>query len=240
MKIQYLAGLLGLSALVVLAYFVVSDQRKKQAQKNALLYQQTFEAYQKGEFEQAAVLIQGHREELVNEPEGCELMISVLAMRRSFEDLRQTAQRCLESGKADGIAQEAFAYSMSELGQNQEAIRWLLSRDDKRDSHERASVALARLYAREFDWSNSRRYFLRAVQNSDIWSIWLSMILKYEKPMLDDATFIADLVTAVTAKPRQFAALEEKLLNVAMTAAIAPAKIEELRQHIARAEASRS
>ncbi len=168
-------------------------------------------SYDEGNFDQTKSLSMGHWPELIQVEDGCELLVSTFAFLKDFDSLWTVSLSCHQAGKGLGISQEALAYAAKSLGRLNEGIQILKEKTNVSQS-DRAVIALAWLYFYKEEFVDAKREFLAAIITSEIWSVWLTQVLRLEA-LMSDIEFVAKLVATISAKERSFPTIEKKLYD---------------------------
>ncbi len=177
------------------------------------LYQRALETYSRNELDKTLQVIGDVEDQFLDMPEGCDLVVSTLAQSRNFSRLESFSKKCIEKGHSSGIAFEGLAASLTQQKKTDEALHYLNQRLVY-GRQERLLTTLANLYLLKKDYKHSRQLFLEVIQNSSIWSTWLSRILKLS-PLVSDSDFIRELSKKVFSKSKKYPLVEKKLLKKA-------------------------
>lgn len=206
------------------------SHRSKVASRNLANYNLVLAAYSDKDFSKAAELLAGKEDGVLEQGEGCELVISVYAEAHKFVELERFARHCISHQRADGISHEGLAYSLTSQGRIEEAIAQLRAEHDKKPHNPRLAVALARVYIMSGSDAEAEKLFLEVIRSEDSWSMWLAEILKQEL-LMKKANFVDQLCQEVLKKDKVFASLEQKLQEAAETLHLAERaqKLEERR-----------
>ena len=174
------------------------------------IYSKSLQAYRKKNYKEAEQLIKNNWQKIAQLSEGCSLLISIHAEAKNFSHLEKVSRYCLEIGqKGDGIVFDGLAASLSSQDKTKEAIK-IFEELTLHHNEERAFIALANLYYLDNEYQKARALYLKVIDSSDIWSAWLSSLLKAPK-VVDDVNFIKSLVKVVLKKEKTFMHVEKKL-----------------------------
>jgi hypothetical protein len=206
LTLTLIAVLLPLSAVGVL---LIKWQMPSTPQGGEL-FKAAFSAYQAKEFSKAGEIISAHRELLVAEPEGCELLISVYAELKELSVLEEISRQCMAQNRADGLAQEGLAFSLSSQGKIAEALSTLEAEHLKKAEVPRISIALARLLVMAGQDERAGDLFIEVIKAEESWSMWFAEALK-QGALLKHANFVEKLGQVVLKQELVFAQLERTL-----------------------------
>ena len=158
-------------------------------------HQRALESYQAGRVQEAMGYLRDV-EQIIIEPEGCELVLSVYAHTRKLAPLERWSRRCLDLGKAIPLAAEALAMSLASVGKSQEAVQIIQSIDPK-DGRVLATLAQLCIYTGQLE--RGRVYLLQALRYGEPWSPWLQRVFSarafYEHP-----PFLGEVVGVLMSK----------------------------------------
>ena len=169
--------------------------------------------YGSGQLEKARSRLDSSLEEVLAQPEGCELALSIYAKQEEYSALYLVASRCLELEKKADLAYEALAFSSLKLEKDKEALD-ILKKELQVSSSDRLLLALGQLTHEQKDFPQSRAYFLHLIKESNMWATWMARLLKF-KSLMQDPVFIDELVLEVSEKKNRSKQSEEKLLMYA-------------------------
>ncbi len=167
-------------------------------------------AYHAKDFVKAGAIIAAQQSKILAEAEGCELIISVYAELANFSALEEVSRSCIATNRAEGIAHEGLAFSLSSQGKIAEALTALEAEQHKKPEVPRIAIALARLLVMSGQEERGGTLFIRVIEKETSWSMWLAEALK-QSALLKQANFVEKLSQVVLKKELVFAQLEEKL-----------------------------
>jgi hypothetical protein len=173
---------------------------------------EALEQYNKKAYKAALGLIEEKYESILEEKEGCELVISVFATSQKIEPTRQAAIKCMELGKAAGMAQEAYAMTMASVGKSEDAIS-KLELEAKKYSNPRIHAALAQLYVFTKDKKSAHKHLLTAISEGKPWSLWFARVFT-SKTFSEDKVFLRNLVPVITKKSDVVVDMEFRLVKL--------------------------
>jgi hypothetical protein len=165
--------------------------------------------YNSGEKDLALKKIKESGEKLTKTTLGCNLVISICAENRKWNQLYTYSKNCLKNTPVPDIAYDGIALSMKEQGQIKEAIKKLKTYNNKND---RLLSALGHLYLYDNDQINAKKTFIKLIQSSNIWSAWFSKVLKM-KDLILQKDFVIDLIKIILEKKDIFPSQEQTLLQ---------------------------
>lgn len=201
--------------LLILALLFVfpKEQKELDSQKQLKLFQSLKSLYEQKKLKEARSKMEPFIEEVLILDEGCDLVISLYADLKVYNFLEQYSTRCIQKGHKSGIAYEGLALSSIALGRQERALK-VLEQELKTKTHDRLLVALAQLSFEQREYHESKKYFLRLIKESSLWSAWIQRIFKF-KDLMDDSSFVEKLSLEATKKEAISQKVEEKLLSYA-------------------------
>ena len=176
------------------------------------LHLDALEKYNKKANKAALALIENDFQNLLEEKEGCELVVSIFASNQQLEPTRQAALKCMELGKGNGIAQEAYAMSMASVGKSADAIDVLLVEAGKY-RNARIHAALAQLFVFEEKKEDAHKHLLKAIEIGKPWSPWFTKS-SHQKPLQRRNVFLRNLVPLILKKENIVVDMEFRLLGI--------------------------
>jgi hypothetical protein len=165
------------------------------------------ELFRNGKNDLAYEKIQGHETQLLKHDSGCELVVSILALKGEHEKLAEISKECLNH--ASGIGYDGLGYALSSLEKRAKAIELLEAERSKPKVHYRLEATLANLYMMDKNTEKARERFLSLVEIADPWSMWVSRILKLE--LSNEKIFLEKLLKILEGKSKRQEAVEETL-----------------------------
>ena len=176
-----------------------------------LWFEQAKSHYYSGAYNQAYGYFKNHEAEFLTLPEGCELMISVVAQLKKLASLERISRNCLAQNTAVPMAAEGIAMALSQLGQAQEAIT-LLKQTAQHHHHARIWAALSQLSLYENQVPDAQQYLAQAIKASEIWSVWLERLLNQTK--LHNPTYLNQITQIIAAKPQVLVEQEQRFMEL--------------------------
>jgi hypothetical protein len=205
----FIAGVIALGILFLSFYteYPLGGEKPKSE-----IHKQALESFNKKAYKEALVLIEKDYEALLEEKEGCELVISIFATNQKLSSTENASKKCMERGKALGMAQEAYAMSMASVGKSAEAVT-VLNMELQKHDNARVHAAIAQLHVFENDKKKAQKHLLRAIEIGDPWSTWLMRVFT-SKTFTEDRVFLRNLVPVINAKKDVVADAEFKLVHL--------------------------
>jgi len=155
--------------------------------------------YKDGEKLKALNLIEAEPNQFVPIKNGCEFIIAIFSEMDKVNLLENAATKCIDAGKAIGIAHEGYAKSLLLQGRTLEAIM-MLEKETHRFKNPRIHGAIASLYLNQKDFEGVAKNLLLAVTYSqNRVGTWVERSLS-TRDISDQKKFISDLVKIVTSK----------------------------------------
>lgn len=201
--------------VLLLGDFRILKSGKGGEHKNTInLFQNLKALYKERKFEEVRAQMASSVETLLPLEEGCELVLSVYAQLEDYKLLDYYGKRCFGQKDRSLIVYDAIASSALRLGKEREAFQLLEKELESSGSSDHLLISLAQLSFEAKEYEKSKKYFLRLIKESTIWSAWLQRVFKF-KPLFKDPKFIDELVAELSAKKFVSKLLEEKLLSYA-------------------------
>lgn len=210
-KPQLIAAAIIAAGLLYLSFYYTSyplGGEKPQSE----IHKQALASFDKKAYKEALALIEKNFEVIIEEKEGCELVISIFATNQKLSSTELAARKCMEMNKAVGMSQEAYAMSMASVGKSAEAIVVLNAELEKYDDA-RIHAAIAQLYVFEGNKKQAQKHLLRAIEVGQPWSPWLMRVFT-SKTFTEDRVFLRNLVPVINAKKDIVADAEFKLVHL--------------------------
>lgn len=177
------------------------------------VWQEVYDLYQTDDYQEAEAKLFPHWEEFPNLENGCELMVSVFAEAKNIELLELASKKCIQMQKGGDTIIEGLAYSLSFQGKIHEGINQLELLNTSQ-STPRLLVALSRLHLMLGHDEQARSFYLDAIRDAEVWSMWVSYALKV--PIFsENLDFIEDVIGIVVNKPHVHERVEMLLLDKA-------------------------
>jgi len=204
-KLKWIIGII--LALVPIICWTLYDSQKKQRQS---LINDATASYQRGAFAETWAKIQSNINEIIQEENGCELVISTAISTQKLKDAEATARECLKRKKGLEISLEALAMILSQDGRTAEAINFLLNtKEDQQTS--RTLATLSHLYLADGKIEEARIKMLQAFQIASPWTPLLERALGSR--LSNDEKFLQETVNWLLSKPEKHPPVERKLLG---------------------------
>lgn len=174
------------------------------------VWQDVYDAYQQDDHQVAESRLIPYWENFPSLENGCELMVSVFAEAKNIEFLELASKKCIQMQKGGDTVIEGLAYSLSFQGKIDEGIKQL---ELVTESHStpRLLIALSRLHLMLGHDDDARRLYLKAVNDAEVWSMWVSYALKVPI-FVDNLEFLEEMITIVINKPNVHERVETQLL----------------------------
>ncbi len=209
MKKELIKHILATLAVIALVAAVVYFSRSSSSSSEDKL-KKALKLYSQGESSKAAKILEMEPGQYVPLKDGCELMISAFAETNQTKLLETAAVRCLNEGKAAGIAHEGYAKSLTDQGRVKEAIT-MLAKEASNKQHHRLFGALAYLYILDNQKEKAGEFYLKAIAIGDPWTPWVTRSLKHNSLKQDEA-YMTRLIAMVTQKEKPVAHIERSLI----------------------------
>ena len=177
------------------------------------VWQEVFDLYQKDDYQGAEEKLFPHWEEFPSLENGCELMVSVFAESKNIDFLELSSKKCIQMQKGGDTIIEGLAYSLSFQGKIDEGIKQLELLKAQQSSP-RLLIALSRLHLMLGHDDEARSFYLQAIRDADVWSMWVSYALKVPV-FAENLEFLESVISIVVEKPHIHQQVEMLLLGKA-------------------------
>jgi len=170
-----------------------SLDRFRDKKTKSSFHNQAYQSYFDGSYITALSYAQQYHDHILNEDEGCELLISIYATVKKYAAIENTARHCLSQRKAVALAAEALAMALASVGRSWQAINDIndIKANTPFQNDPRIMAALAQLYVYVDSPIKAREYLLFAIKEGNPWGPWLnrvftSKVFYTHKPFLQD------------------------------------------------------
>ena len=200
---------------IVFSFQWIKNSLPSQSKKNIdfqELFKQANTLYSEQKYVEAKEAFQNKEKLILELNEGCDLVLSVFAELKDYENLEFFSKECLKKNVPSGIAFDGIAASFVAQNKTAQAIE-ILEGKRSDSSHERLLASLAHLYTIDKDWEKARSLYLELIETSSIWSAWLSRLLKNKK-VFEQRVFLQKLAKIIFLKEFGFPKVEGRLLQI--------------------------
>lgn len=205
-----IAGLCAVLFLGLSFYYTTYPLGGEKGKSN--IHLSALESYKKKANKEALAKIEKDYDSILEEKEGCELVISIFATNQQIGPTREASEKCIKLGKAVGISHEAYAMAQASVGESKKAIELLLE-ESKKHQDARIHAAIAQLYVFESEKENAHTHLLKAIEIGNPWSPWLSRVFT-SKTFTEEKVFLRNLVPLLDKKQDVVIDAELKILSL--------------------------
>ena len=200
-----------LSVVILVVSFFYQDYPLGGTPAKSKLHQQALELYQAKSYKAAYMAIEDNFESLLDEIDGCELVLSILASNQKIGPTLAASKACMDKNKAVGLSEEAYAMAIASSGQFAEGAKTLANRVALH-GNPRARAALAQLYVYDQKPSLAQSELLIAIDAADHWKPYLRRVFT-ARTFHEDPKFLEKLAVVISKKEKIHPSLEYQLLR---------------------------
>lgn len=187
------------------------------------VYDRALELYEQQKYPQARAAISGFEDRLLSAPDGCNLVVSILAEGRDWHQLEIFSRKCLDHNSGLSIAYDGLAKSLVERGQVDEAIQVFQTLTPH---HPRYHFAFAGVSFLAGDLQNGREQVLLGIKAEKTWEPWVRLCFKWPLAA-SDPQFVRRLLLEITPQSQRSPDLVARLLEIARLLEVEPAIVDE-------------